>query len=583
MADKELQQAGSQALLKLPAYLKRGIDPSKLEVVQGPPEKAYGNHDAIASIDPGNHNRIIVHDRTAFLADPNSTAQVVGHELSHAVMDTNPSIYKPITGDNPYDVDLNNLQGKKLSDLNQEQIANVVQNDIAARTQPGLTPQRRQELIKQFSPITDQIGSLKPGTINNDQTGQVDNPTDSPTNLLKPGTMNTTPNAPQPMFDAMPAVTLPASGPLPQSGSQGQSDPYTAIADQDPYVGIADPTPTTQQVNQQALRTGLVGAAKGVGDMLVGSSPLGTAVGMIPAVKRGLEAKGPDEMAGKIAANGVAAAAMAGPDTIDGLVSGLKSLTSKLTDQGATSAMHGSVNQTAQKIADELGVKLTDTGSVRDPIRQIAEGVRAKGQSLMDEVSHTFSGLTGPTGDVEQAGMIGDYDQIGKDIIKKQTDIQKLIGPQNMEKRAAAVKQLEQLQANQKLADNMLEQRGLSGARQEAARLFKQADDLDTVSKSINTKTTGLTPKMQQAGVKGTPERINGQLLGSELEKHYQSGVLQNAVGEDHAHQLISDVNTGGRMQRRSQAAIDTAKQAAKRAVAYGVGDTVAHGLEKAF
>jgi hypothetical protein len=575
MADQTLQQAGAQALLNVPALLKRGIDPSKLKVVDSSDQQGKAGYhvNAIAGFDKNDPNTIHVFDKAKFLADPQP---VLAHELTHHLLNSaGPGFMQtlqPIDPKNPYQYDQNTVGSQPLNKQSEEQIAQKIGDYQAAMSSkdPAYTPQVKMQLQQQIQPLYDQLAKV---------------PTQPVMQTNQPGAadqINTNPNAPTTVFEA-----LPPTPPAPV-GSQGSQGDVVRPEDLDSEVvrpeDLDKPSSYMSDVNHSSGQV-LLGAGKGLLNSVIDSNPAGFALNhmdthssMLEGAKQAIQPNNPAQHVGSKAE--VASELVAGgAEGLEGLVSKIKNFgSSQLSDKLATEALHSNIGNTLQKVAEEAGVKVQPADSVRDTVRNVGAAVRQKGQEYMDQISHVFSGLTGNTGDVEQEGMIGNYDKIGQDIQKTQKDLANAIGPQNMQKRASLTEKLTQLQANQKLADDMLDKAGLGGARAEADRLFKQADDLDTVSKSVNKHTTGLPAKLQKAGVTGTPERVNAQKLGPELEQHYQNGVLQNAVGEDHAHNLVNDVNTGARMQQKAQRNTDIAKTVAKKAATYAGADVIYEG-----
>ena len=572
MADQTLQQAGAQALLNVPALLKRGIDPSKLKVVDSSDQKGkVGYHaNAIAGFDKNDPNTLHVFDKERFLADPQPT---IAHELTHHLLNAaGPGFMQtlqPIDPKNPYQYDQNTVGSLPLTKQSEEQIAQKIGDYQAAMTSkdPAYTPQVKMQLQQQIQPLYDQLAKVPSQPVmQTNQPGAADQ-------------INTNPNAPTVVFEAQ-QPTPPAP-----DGSQGSLGSFTdddivqpAFSDED----ILTPSQTHQQENKQNLRSGLVGAAKGVGDALLSTSPLGTGISMIPAVQRTLAANGPQEVAGKIASAGTMAAltpAVAEEEASTQLGNVAQKLKQAYSDAHVTDAMHGDIHAALGRYAAKVGIDYDPQQPIRNAIPQIIDGVTQKAQALQDKVAHVFSGLVGDTGDVEQLGMEGDYNKLKQNVVAAQKKVDSTIGGGKLPAHEAAKAGLQQAQADMALANHMLDEQGLKGAREQADALFKQAEDLKKINKSLNKNTTGLKAE----GVNTTPERVNGQKLTPELEQHYANGTLQNAFDEQTSHDLLNASAQGGRMQRsalRNKIVTGAAVPAALGAM--GVGHHMVRGAAEA-
>jgi soluble lytic murein transglycosylase-like protein len=187
------------ALSQVPSFLTRGLDSSKLNVVKGDRTQGY-HHDAIASVADDKPNTIVIHDEDKF-RQPGAATQVITHELTHRLLDSQPptlqSKLAPVNPQDPYSYDENNLN-QPLNKFSQEQLAGMTQTVAAYNADPSISPARKAQVNQQYAPIMRQLAQLPQATINTDQSGQVDSTGKLlGSALTNPDTMNVTPNAPQ--------------------------------------------------------------------------------------------------------------------------------------------------------------------------------------------------------------------------------------------------------------------------------------------------------------------------------------------------------------------------------------------------
>jgi hypothetical protein len=573
MAD-DLQKQGQLALRDVPALLKRGLDNNKITIKDAGPKTAYG-HSAIASVDDDSPNTINIHDKAKFMgAAPFQRTAMLSHELTHRLMDNAPptlqSKFAPINQTDPYGYDENNLKGKPITNFSGEQLARMVETNQAYQADPSISMARKQQVAAQYAPILSQLQQLPQATVSTDQSQQT------------PNTMNTSVNPPEAQFDAAPPVVTQPSGPtVAPQGMGGEAD----IEQPQGMGGEEDiEQPTTQQVNQSHLRDGIAGAGKQllqtiVGDPSVASiSPLAHAQQLNDdaELNQRLTATSPDQVAGKVAAAGTMVAA-GGAGTLDSLISRAKSgLSHTFAPTDSINALHNNLGATMQKLASDVGVDVKPTSDIRNVVSDVADAVRAKAQEKVADVDALYSklkfnarGVAGKfsSGTAKDLGYPENYSGFDEQIQKLTDKRTGMTGADNIEKRAAINKQIDELTAAKKQASSALDRQGLGGARDEADRLMKQADELDKLKAAQNRATFG--PK---------PGQMNPVKFHQELTPLHQSGSLEAAVGPEHADDMMRDAATSDRMYRRAslnkKIAIGTGVAAA---ASTGVGGKLVH------
>lgn len=123
--------------------------------------------------------------------------------------------------------------------------------------------------------------------------------------------------------------------------------------------------------------------------------------------------------------------------------------------------------------------------------------------------------------------------------------------------------QIKELTQSKLQASNALDRQGLGSARDEADRLFQQADELDNLKKAHNRATQGM------------PGKTNPVKFAQEIEPLHSSGQLETALGPEHSENLMDATSRASRIYGRTQTAQKIAKgigSTAVRAAGYGAG-----------
>lgn len=271
---KDLQSITQQALKGVPAWLLKGIDQSKLKVVQGEAAKGY-NHPAIASVPDDQPNTIVVHDADRY-SQPGAATQILSHELTHSLMDkAAPTIkFAPVNQSAPYDYDANAVAGKKITDYSPEQLATMVQTNAAYQNDPTVSAARKQQIAQTYAPIEQQIQSLPQATVQTDQP-QGDSQ------------INTTPNAPRAMFaDNLVTPTEggssapPTAPPPPPPGFQMDSSATPSGGPPPPPEGFTVDAPTSSPADDPQGQFNVDNPSDGIGTkILKGVNAIGGGAG----------------------------------------------------------------------------------------------------------------------------------------------------------------------------------------------------------------------------------------------------------------------------------------------------------------
>lgn len=623
MADQTqaLKALTAQALLGVPAFLKRGLDGNKLNVVAAPAQMGYG-HPAIASVADDAPNTIRIHDQERFKnATGAQRTGLLAHELTHAQMDkASPGLkFAAINQDDPYSYDENNLANKKVTDFSPEQLAKMVETNAVYQSDPTISLGRKQQVAAQYAPIIKQLQTLPPPTIQTDQTGQ--------STGLNP-TLNTTPVAPAPLFDSGPLVTPTASGPTSPApmGSQAAlvappQDPFSPPPGFQPEAaqsGPPPPPPGFQPEQTQPQQPGFLDQARrmveDVGYPMVGGA-LGAAagglaagvptggVGLIPGViaGAGLGAAAGNELknglrdvsgqesehggqrvlgdataaAGGLLQGGDMARKAAQPAVTEEATSLFRRLFPKsLPDKPAevptlTSTrpviddLHTNVQKTMANYAQRLGVDadVKPTTSIYDSVKNTGDAVKQKALAGYKQIDDILGDQVDPvTGKNIPVHYQGFDDKI--------EDLQHQIGAAGKDQalKVNLMQQQQAVEAEKAAADAKLRGMGYSKLMDETTATYKKAKALGEVSKALQASTTGVRADQALSTEALRPEALNPMKFEERMLKLHNNtrfgseGRLNQALDKPAVDEMFNHTNNA----QRNLADINKSDAAAK-------------------
>lgn len=110
----------------------------------------------------------------------------------------------------------------------------------------------------------------------------------------------------------------------------------------------------------------------------------------------------------------------------------------------------------------------------------------------------------------------------------------------------------------------------------EAKANWKKSQALYDVDQQLKASTSGMRPGIGESGKQST-EIVDPKKLFARLNKLYDSGRIQDAVGEQNARQLLKAADDA----QRSKAAVTTAKVWRDRVLKYALGSGVAYEAGK--
>lgn len=212
--------------------------------------------------------------------------------------------------------------------------------------------------------------------------------------------------------------------------------------------------------------------------------------------------------------------------------------------QGIQDAWHGSVRDLFDQVAKEAGVQPKPSESLRDVAANTAAAVKAKASAMYKQLDQAVGGTRFQTFD-EQIGNVKralrnsagiDPDSDGR-LIERINQLE--------DAKAAALDQAKAAGVDPKLIDS-------------ANAAWRQASALEDLSKHVQASTSGLRGDLAQ-GVKAAPESLSPARLAPRANRLYNTGRLQQAIGDSRADELLKSIET------TKQSAQDAAENAVKQ------------------
>lgn len=215
--------------------------------------------------------------------------------------------------------------------------------------------------------------------------------------------------------------------------------------------------------------------------------------------------------------------------------------------QNIQSDWHGAVRDLFDQVAKEADVEPKPAESLRDVAANTAAAVKAKASALYKQLDQAIGGTRFQTYDEQlsnvrralknSAGIDPDAD--GR-LVERINDLE--------DAKAAALDQAKAAGVDPKLIE-------------QANAAWRQASALEDLSKHIQASTSGLRGDLAQ-GAKAAPEALSPAKLATRANRLYDTGRLQQALGESQADDLLRHIET------TKQAAQDAAENAARQSEA---------------
>lgn len=195
--------------------------------------------------------------------------------------------------------------------------------------------------------------------------------------------------------------------------------------------------------------------------------------------------------------------------------------------QNVQDTWHGSVRDLFDQVAKEADAQPKPAESLRDVAANTAAAVKAKGSSLYRDIDNALGGTRFQTFDEQLSNVRRalrndtgvDHDQTGR-LIERLNDLE--------DAKATAIKTA---------IEKGIDPRDF----QQASAYWRQGSALEDLSKHIQASTSGLRSELSQ-GLNATQEALSPAKLASRANRMYNTGRLQQAVGDGHANELLQNI-----------------------------------------
>lgn len=211
-------------------------------------------------------------------------------------------------------------------------------------------------------------------------------------------------------------------------------------------------------------------------------------------------------------------------------------------------------------VAKDAGVSSSPSASIRDVAGQVADAVLARSKSA-------YKTLDDATG-----GRFQRFDDALRNINQKLRETAGL----DDENEDALLKRKAEIEQSQQDVFDQAKAAGVDPKLIDKARAdWKQAQSLYDLDRQLKMSASGMRPEL--AGADSTPETLDPRKAFDRLNKLYNSGRLQQAVGPSQSEQLIQHADAAFLHQQKILARQQALKAAAK---ATGLGAAGAAGYE---
>jgi hypothetical protein len=200
----------------------------------------------------------------------------------------------------------------------------------------------------------------------------------------------------------------------------------------------------------------------------------------------------------------------------------VKAAKSYFSGEGIQSSIKGGLRSQLADVAQENGVKGPESASIRSAVEETADQVYAKSKSQYAQI------------DKATGGRFQRFSDALKRIDRKIHEVADI----DPDQESALI---ERRNSIQDALDKTFEEAKTSGMDpkliDEANANFKKSMALYDVDRGVKAATSGVEP--------ATPETIDPAKLSKRLEKLYDTGRLQEAVGEDRAQAMLKESHAG--------------------------------------
>jgi hypothetical protein len=214
-------------------------------------------------------------------------------------------------------------------------------------------------------------------------------------------------------------------------------------------------------------------------------------------------------------------------------------------------------------VAKDAGVTPSPSASIRDVAGQVADAVLARSKSAYQ----TLDAATG--------GRFQRFEDALRNLNQRLREVAGL----DDENEEALLKRKSEIEQSQQDVFDQAKAAGVDPELVDTARAdWKQAQSLYDLDRQLKMSASGMRPEL--AGIESSPEILDPKKAFDRLNKLYNSGRLQQAVGPAESEQIIQHADAAFLQQQKILTRQKVGKTAAKAAAA-GVGLGTAYGIGK--
>jgi len=241
--------------------------------------------------------------------------------------------------------------------------------------------------------------------------------------------------------------------------------------------------------------------------------------------------------AGTLTATGSPKSAAAGAvvgGTVGATTEGIPALYRGVTGANIQPILQSGVRDALSSVADEEGVPAGSPPSIRDTAQNVADNVLAKSKDLYSQIDTATDGKFSPINDA--------LANVNKEI-RNSFGIDEAADAKLMTRKADLESKLDDVFEQAKSAGVSVDT--IDGAKQ----TYKKAQALYDLDSNIKASAKGMRPNLAKPN--STPETIDPSKLSLRLNKMFDSGRLQEAVGADMAESLLQHSDNAERAGRQ--------------------------------
>jgi hypothetical protein len=220
-------------------------------------------------------------------------------------------------------------------------------------------------------------------------------------------------------------------------------------------------------------------------------------------------------------------------------------------------ALQQGVRSVLNTVAQEAGVTPSPASSIRDVAEQVADSSQAKSKGIYQQL------------DQATGGRFQRFDDALRNLNQK---IRETTGLDDDQESALLQKKAE-VETSQAQAFEDAKAAGVDPKLVDQARLtYKQAQALYDLDAQLKMSTSGMRPELAAPSSKSSPELLDPKKAFQRLNRLYDSGRLQEALGQPQSQQIVQHADAAHLLTQKITNRVQNAKLAAKVAGYAGLG-----------